>query len=183
MGSDASLLVGVLGGNVAELSIDELDRHGLSGHLRIAGQPGGDGTFDAPLVSVPGAEADVLAGLTFDGAPLRVYLGFVEPAAGDSALAVVSLYDDSRVELRVLRGSPNPLYGIFALARAEPDGAVGARWPGEPRGASSASSASSVSAASSAPCASCASSASSSASASSAPLEPSPARGRQTVPR
>lgn len=179
MGSDASLLVGVLGGNVAELSIDELDRHGLSGHLRIAGQPGGDGTFDAPLVSVPGAEADVLAGLTFDGAPLRVYLGFVEPAAGDSALAVVSLYDDSRVELRILRGSPNPLYGIFALARAEPDGAVGVR-PGEPRGASSASSASSSS---SAPCASCASSASSSASASSAPLEPSPARGRQTVPR
>lgn len=120
VGADPALLVGTLGDNVAELRIDELDRHGLAGHLRIAGavgEGGGAGLFDAPLVSVPGAEADVLAGLTFDGAPLRVYLGFVEAASGGSALAVVSLYDDSRVELRLLRGAPASLYGIFALRR------------------------------------------------------------------
>lgn len=120
VGSDPALLVGSLGDNVAELAIESLDRHGLVGHLRIAGAAGRDGQFDAPLASVPGAEADVLAGMTFDGAPLRTYLSFVDPVepAGGSALAVVSLYDDERVELRVLRGGATPLYGIFALRRS-----------------------------------------------------------------
>lgn len=120
VGSDPSLLVGSLGDNVAELTIESLDRHGLIGHLRIDGAAGREGQFDAPLASVPGAEADVLAGMTFDGAPLRTYLSFVEPveATGGSALAVVSLYDE-RVELRLLRGGTMPLYGIFALRRDE----------------------------------------------------------------
>lgn len=119
VGSDPSLLVGALGDNVAELTIESLDRHGLAGHLRIDGPAGRDGRFDAALGSVPGAEADVLAGMTFDGAPLRTYLSFVEPVEGaaGSALAVVSLYDDERVELRLLRGGAAPLYGIFALRR------------------------------------------------------------------
>lgn len=122
VGSDPSLLVGTLGDNIAELTIESLDRHGLAGHLRIEGPAGRDGRFDAALASVPGAEADVLAGMTFEGAPLRTYLSFVEPveSAGGSALAVVSLYDE-RVELRLLRGGAMPLYGIFALRR---DGAT-----------------------------------------------------------
>lgn len=116
VGSDPALSVGALGDNTAELTISTLDRHGLDGHLRVLGQPGA-GTFDTPLVSLAGAEADVLAGMTFEGAPLRVYLAFVPPSAGESALAVVSLYDDSRVELRLLRGGALPLYGIFPLRR------------------------------------------------------------------
>lgn len=121
VGSDPSLLVGALGDNVAELVIESLDRHGLAAHLRIEGPAGRDGRFDVALASVPGAEADVLAGMTFDGAPLRTYLSFVEPVegTGGSALAVVSLYDDERVELRLLRGGASPLYGIFALRRGD----------------------------------------------------------------
>ena len=58
----------------------------------------------------------MLAGVTFSGGPLRVYLAFapVADAAGE-ALVVVALYDDHRVEVRVLRGGAAPLYGIFAL--------------------------------------------------------------------
>jgi hypothetical protein len=111
IGTAPSLLVGNLGDGVAELSISALDRHGLHGHLTIAG------ISDSALDSMPGAEADVLAGMTFDGSPLRVYLGFAATQTGEDALAVVSLYSDSRVELRVLRGGPSPIYGIFALRR------------------------------------------------------------------
>ena len=38
---------------------------------------------------------------------------------GGDALVVVSLYPDDRVELRVLRGGPSPLYGIFALRHTD----------------------------------------------------------------
>src|SRR5438874_2217966 len=68
------------------------------------------------IASAPGAEADVLAATTWSGSPLRVYFGFfaVQDNYGD-ALAVIALYDDRRVELRVLRGGNMPLYGIFSL--------------------------------------------------------------------
>jgi hypothetical protein len=112
VGGDPTLAVGALGTAAAELEIDALDRHGLRGHLAIAG------FVDAPLESVPGAEADVLAGLTFDGAPLKVYLAFAGMQDGEAALSILSLYDDARVELRLLRGGATPLYAIFALRRA-----------------------------------------------------------------
>ena len=37
--------------------------------------------------------------------------------AGGDALAMVALYDDDRLEVRVLRGGARPIYGIFALKR------------------------------------------------------------------
>src|SRR3979490_2750465 len=53
----------------ARLTIDRLGGHGLGAPL------GGDGLLpETPLASIAGAEADVLAGITFSGAPLRVYL-------------------------------------------------------------------------------------------------------------
>jgi hypothetical protein len=59
----------------------------------------------------------VLSGISFGGAPLRVYLAFVPiPDGGGEALAVIALYDERRIEVRVLRGGSQPLYGIFALA-------------------------------------------------------------------
>jgi hypothetical protein len=33
---------------------------------------------------------------------------------------IVALYDDRRVEVRILRGGSAPLYGIFALTETEP---------------------------------------------------------------
>lgn len=52
------------------------------------------------IVSVPGAEADALATMTFDNAPLRVYLCFAQMAQGESALVLISLFDDRHIDLR-----------------------------------------------------------------------------------
>ena len=111
---DAEVLrLGIAPGRVtATLAIDSIDGHGLAARLAI------DGFLPETVIkSLPGAEADVLAGMTFSGAPLRVYLAFAPMAdAGGEALAVVALYDDRRVEVRLLRGGTKPLYDIFAMA-------------------------------------------------------------------
>lgn len=108
--------VGVRDGAHAQLAIDDIDAHGLRARLTI------DGLVDGALLeSLPGAEADALANMTFAGAPLRVYLGFVAIADGaGEALALIALYDDRRIEARVLRGGPTPLYAIFALTETAP---------------------------------------------------------------
>jgi hypothetical protein len=110
IGTDAPLRVGA--GSSATLSITQIDTHGLTARLAV------DGLLpETAITSLPGAEADVLAGITFSGAPLRVYLAFVPvPDGGGEALVVVALYDDQRVEVRLLRGSA-ALYSIFALAQ------------------------------------------------------------------
>ncbi len=101
-------------GSDAQLQIDRVDRHGLAGEITIAGL-----VDHTAFQSVPGAEADVLSDMTFGGSPLRVYLGFVAiPDGGGQALAMVALYDDRRVEVRVLRGGTQSLYGIYALVEA-----------------------------------------------------------------
>jgi hypothetical protein len=98
-------------GSDCALEIDHIDRHGLTGELTIAGL-----VDHSAFSSVPGAEADVLSGMSFGGSPLRVYLGFLAvPDGGGDAFALVALYDDRRVEVRVLRGGTQPLYGIYAL--------------------------------------------------------------------
>lgn len=123
VGDAAELHENVAPGTAARLSIDTIDAHGLGGRLTI------DGLLpETRITSLPGAEADVLAGVTFGGAPLRVYLAFAAmPDAGGEALVVVALYDDRRVEVRVLRGGTSQLYGIFALTEAaEPSAAAAA---------------------------------------------------------
>jgi hypothetical protein len=114
VGSDPVLSVGFAPDARATLSIGHIDTHGFQGSLTVAGL-----VQDAPLLSIQAAEADVLAGMTWSGSPLRVYLAFFDvPAGGGTALAMIALYDDRRVELRVLRGGATPLYGIFALAES-----------------------------------------------------------------
>ncbi len=93
-------------------SLRGIDTHGMRGALSITGL-----VDHAPISSVQGAEADVLSGITFGGSPQRVYLAFAAmPDGGGEALVVVALYDENRVEIRVLRGGSQPLYAIFALA-------------------------------------------------------------------
>jgi len=114
VGVDPVLRVGIASDAHATLSIDQIDTHGFKGTLTV------DGLVQNTFVeSVPAAEADVLAGMTWSGSPLRVYMGFfaVPDGRGD-ALAMIALYDGRRVELRVLRGGAMPLYGIFALSEA-----------------------------------------------------------------
>lgn len=111
VGDNPRVTVGAVGDGPAELTVTSLDRHGLHGRLLISG------AVDAPIDSLPGAEADALAGMTFDGSPLRVYLGFADMAEGDDALTVISLHEDDRIDLRMLRGGATPLYAIFSLER------------------------------------------------------------------
>jgi hypothetical protein len=101
-------------GDAANLAIDGIDAHGLAARLTI------DNLLpETAFTSLEGAEADVLANLTFSGGPLRVYLGFVEiPDLGGEAMVIVALYDDRRIEVRLLRGGMQPLYAIFALTEA-----------------------------------------------------------------
>lgn len=112
VGDTPALRKGVNMNASATLAIDGIDTHGIRGHLSISGL-----VTNAEFVSVEGAEADVLSGISFSGAPLRVYLAFVPIGTGGEALAVIALYDH-RVEVRVLRGGAEPLYAIFALAEA-----------------------------------------------------------------
>jgi len=116
VGDSPVLRVGFGDDVAAALEIASVDKHGLAGTLSV------DGVIDAaPIASVEGAEADVLAGMTFSGSPLRVYLAFAAASdGGGDALAVIALYDDDRVELRLLRGGPTPLYGVFALRPTAP---------------------------------------------------------------
>jgi hypothetical protein len=112
VGDSPVLRVGLAPNAGASLTIDHIDTHAFRGTVTIDGL-----VQDALLESLPSAEADVLAGMTWSGSPLRVYLGFFAVPDGDGdALAMVALYDDRRVELRVLRGGALPLYGIFALS-------------------------------------------------------------------
>ena len=100
----------------ATLTIDAIDKHGLRGHLLVNTSVPGVPLIDTPFMSLEAAEADALATMTFSGAPLRVYLAFVPVlGVGGDALAVIALYDSQRIELRLLRSGPDPLYAIFAL--------------------------------------------------------------------
>jgi hypothetical protein len=60
---------------------------------------------------------DVLGDARLAGEPLRTYFGFVTPAAEAPLLAVVSLFAEDRVEVRLIRGA-NEIYGVFYLTRA-----------------------------------------------------------------
>lgn len=103
-------------GTDATLAIDHIDRHGLHGALTITGI-----VDHAAFDSLAGAEADAISDMSFSGSPLRVYLGFVAVTdTGGEALAMIALYDDHRIEVRVMRGGTVPLYGIYALGEAPP---------------------------------------------------------------
>ena len=114
VGDAPEVRVGAEASSTARLAIADIDLHGLRAELTVPGL-----VTAATLESLPGAEADALAGMTFTGSPLRVYLGFVAAVdGGGDALAIVALYDDRRIELRVLRGGTAPIYAIFSLAEA-----------------------------------------------------------------
>lgn len=63
------------------------------------------------------AADDALGDLRLEGEPLRTFLGYVRPQGEAPILAVVSLFAEDRIDLRLIRG-PDELYGVFALRRA-----------------------------------------------------------------
>jgi hypothetical protein len=114
VGDVPALRVGVAFDAHARLAIDEIDAHGLRGRLDLDGFATG-----ATVLSVEGAEADALGSMTFAGSPSRVYLAFADTTdGGGQLLLVIALYDGHRVELRVVRGGPSPVYAIFTLGAA-----------------------------------------------------------------
>jgi hypothetical protein len=117
VGDSAEVRVGVAMAAHAQLDVNDIDQHGLAATLTV------DGLATAvPIVSLAGAEADAISDMTFAGSPLRVYMAFAPISDGHGdALAIIALYDHDRIEVRVLRGGSNPLYGIFALSEALED--------------------------------------------------------------
>src|SRR5262245_48280580 len=95
----------------AALTIDSADHLGLHGRLTISGLF--DGT---PIDSVRRASGDALGAVKVGAAPLHSYVAFAEAQTGTPALAVISLFQDDRVELRIIRGT-DELYGVFLLRR------------------------------------------------------------------
>jgi hypothetical protein len=115
VGDGPPLRVGLTGSTSASLTVERATLRSFRAQLTTS-----DDVFrDAVIQPVAGAQADVLAGITWDGSPARVYLAFV-PASdgGGDATALVALYEDDRIELRLLRGGPSPLYAVFSLSRA-----------------------------------------------------------------
>ena len=111
VGDAPALQVGVAHDATAALTVARIDRYGLTGTLDVTGLCAG-----AAVAPLAGAEADRLASLTFDGAPLRVYLATVATIdGGGDALAMIALFDDRRVEVRLIRGGGQPVYAIFDL--------------------------------------------------------------------
>ena len=101
-------------GDAATLDIDVIDAHGIRARIAIDGL-----VEETRIVSLPGAEADALANMTFAGSPLRVFLTFATIRDGNGdALVMIALYDDDRIEVRSLRGGLSPVYAIFALERS-----------------------------------------------------------------
>jgi hypothetical protein len=103
-------------GDSATLQLDRVDTGDVAGSVTL---PGGAA---AALRMSSRIETDALSTITFAGAPLRVYLAYFDPGDGcGEALAVISLHENRRVELRVLRGASTPgtcdeLFGRYALA-------------------------------------------------------------------
>ena len=111
VGTTAALRQGP--GDAATLEIDEIEGHSIRARLAV------DNLIDeTSITSLEGAEADALANLTFSGNPLRVFLAFSSTRDGGDAFVMIALYDDDRVEARVMRGGAAPVYAIFALQRA-----------------------------------------------------------------
>ena len=99
-------------GTSATLRIDSIDKYGLRGHLVVVGAAPAVPLIDADFQSLEAAEADALSTMTFAGDPMRVYLSFVQA----DVLALIALYDARRIELRLLRAGPEPLYAIYKLS-------------------------------------------------------------------
>jgi hypothetical protein len=109
VGESPALRVGP--GNTATLVVESIDSHGITARLTVTAL-----VPETTITSLPGAEADAIAAITFPGNPFRVFLAFAAiPDGGGDALVLIALYDDARVEVRLLRSGAIPLYSIFAL--------------------------------------------------------------------
>jgi hypothetical protein len=114
VGTSPAVTLGLSMDAQASVEISSIDTHGIQGTITVDGLVSAYG-----FASFQGAEADVLSGTTFAGSPLRVYMAFVATTDGQGdAFAVIALYEDRRVEVRLLRSGSVPIYAIFALTQS-----------------------------------------------------------------
>jgi hypothetical protein len=76
-----------------------------------------EGSGPLPFQPIQHAADDALGDLRLEGEPLRTFLGYLRPATGEPYLAVVSLFAEDRIDVRIIRGA-NESYGVFTLRRA-----------------------------------------------------------------
>jgi hypothetical protein len=101
-------------GTPMRVTISAVSRRGLEATVALPPEAA------LPFLPIAHASDDALGDLRLDGEPLRTYLGFLRPPGGEPYLAVVSLFSEDRIDVRVIRG-PNEAYGVFALHRARPE--------------------------------------------------------------
>ncbi|HEY0710580.1 MAG TPA: hypothetical protein VGG33_27495 [Polyangia bacterium] len=113
--ADPALAHGFAPAATVTAEVTSISREGIDLQLSLPGNR------PARFVPIKRAAGDVLADVQMPGEPLRTFFGFAvetDPAA-PGYLAIISLYSDSRMELRLIRGA-DEAYGVFAL-RKVPD--------------------------------------------------------------
>ena len=88
-------------------------RRALQMTVVLPGQPA-----PLPFEPIRHASDDALGELRLDGEPLRTFLGYVRPTGEQPYLAVVSLFAEDRIDVRLIRG-PDEAYCVFALRRPD----------------------------------------------------------------
>ncbi len=105
--TDPALLAGMPPDQNVVLHLDNVDRLQVSGSITL-------GTGALGLRPVPQAGADSLGSFELPDSPLKSYI-LVAPLSDGDAMAIVSLYGDQRVDLRLIRS--DALYAVFHLTR------------------------------------------------------------------
>jgi hypothetical protein len=111
--ADPAHRLGFSEGAMMRASVTSVSRRDIALTIDVPGQ--------GPLLFQPIRHAadDALGDLRLDGEPLRTFLGYLRPATGEPYLAVVSLFSEDRVDVRIIRGA-DETYGVFALRRPRP---------------------------------------------------------------
>jgi hypothetical protein len=110
--ADPALALGFAPGAALTVEVTSATRESIDLQLTLPGNR------PARFVPIKRAAADALADVQMPGEPLRTFFGFTQEAdpALPGYLTVVSLYSDSRMELRLIRGA-DEAYGVFTLRR------------------------------------------------------------------
>lgn len=112
LSTDPALAHGFPAGTKLTTEVSFASRESID--FTVLAEPG----WTAPVAFVPirRAAGDVLADVQLPGEPLRSFFGFVQPGGAAPYLAVMSLYPEHRMELRLIRG-PDEAYAVFTLKR------------------------------------------------------------------
>jgi hypothetical protein len=107
--SDPALAQGFAPGATVSLDVSVANRDKIAFVAKWQGR-------SATFVPIRRAAGDALSDAQLPGEPLRTFFGFLQPSGEAPYLAVVSLFPENRLELRLIRGA-DEIYGVFSLHR------------------------------------------------------------------